>query len=63
MAITIFDIAERLKETFDTPEAAHEWLVSPHPFLGNELPVDLIRKNQSHRILNALEALDYGIMV
>ncbi len=52
-------VAERLTD-FYTPDEARLWLYAPHPMLGNERAVDVIRSGHGREVLAVIESLDAG---
>jgi len=45
------------------PASAEDWLYTPVPELDNRRPVDLIRKGESRRVLDLIDAVGEGVFV
>jgi transcriptional regulator with XRE-family HTH domain len=46
-----------------TPTAAHDWLFSPNPLLGDERPDELLRRGQYRQVLGAVEVMAEGVFL
>jgi hypothetical protein len=56
-------LAQRLTDTFVTPDAAGRWLHESSRYLGGLTPADALRVGRIDRVEAALEALDSGVFV
>ena len=59
----LWDLKERLDESFTTPAAAQEWLQARSRYLGDFTPRDALLLGYIDRVNAALEALDAGIFL
>lgn len=46
-----------------SPQAAHDWLLSPNPLLSHDKPVDRLKEGQHRYVLGAVEQLGEGVFV
>ncbi len=53
----------RLRESFQSIEAARQWLRDPSRYLGGLTPVEALRAGRTDRVEAALEALDSGVFL
>jgi hypothetical protein len=56
-------LAERLRESLETPEAINAWMHSDNGYLGGLKPIEALRAGRIDRVEAAIEALDSGIFV
>lgn len=56
-------LADRLRESFKTPQAGQRWLHSESGYFGGLRPVDGLLRGRIDLVDAALEALDSGIFV
>lgn len=54
---------QRLRNSFDSPEAIRAWLNAENRYLGGLTPADAVQVGRFDRVEAALEALDSGIFV
>ena len=46
-----------------TPDEARAWLDAPHPQLGCERAIDLIRNGRAAEVLAVIDRLDHAVFV
>ena len=56
-------LAERLAETFDSPEASLLWLRSRSGYFGSLSPLDALLRGRIDAVNSALDALDAGVFL
>jgi transcriptional regulator with XRE-family HTH domain len=56
-------LQERVRETFDGPDAVRRWLHSESRLLGGMTPAEALRVGRLDRAEAALEAIDSGIFL
>jgi uncharacterized protein (DUF2384 family) len=56
-------LERRLGETFDSPDAAREWLQVESRYLGGLTPAEVVQVGRFDRVNAALDALDAGVFV
>jgi transcriptional regulator with XRE-family HTH domain len=54
--LSLHYLAEQLAEFFE-PADVKFWLMSPHPQLGGQTPMDLLRQNRFPEILDVIERM------
>jgi putative toxin-antitoxin system antitoxin component (TIGR02293 family) len=55
-------IAALAQQVFGDPEAAREWLLSPNPALGGEIPLRLLRTGSGAKIVeDVLIRIEHGV--
>ncbi|RJF94822.1 DUF2384 domain-containing protein [Oleomonas cavernae] len=55
----MFEVMARLLEIYTEAEAKL-WLVSPHPQLDGQLPVDLIEQGKSAEVVQVIDRILHG---
>lgn len=45
------------------PQAAHDWLFTPNPFLSYQKPADLLREGRCPELLGAIDQLAEGVFI
>lgn len=56
-------LGQRLSDTFTNPEAAREWMHTPHRLLHGRTPLEAVRNEETDQVEAALEALDSGVFI
>jgi hypothetical protein len=56
-------LAERVRNSFTSPDGAAAWLHADSRYLGGMRPLDALRAGRLDRVEAALEALDSGVFV
>lgn len=59
----LLQLYERVRETFDGPDAVQVWFQSPSRYLGGIAPAEAVRVGRPERADAALEALHSGIFL
>jgi uncharacterized protein (DUF2384 family) len=56
-------VASALAETFTSSRVSDRWLRLPNPILNGDRPIDCLKRNETDRVLAALEALNTGVYI
>lgn len=56
-------LADRLHESFETPEAISAWMHADNSLLGGMKPIEALRVGRIDRVEAAIEALESGVFV
>lgn len=59
----LLQLYERVRDTFEGPDAPRRWLRNPSRYMGGLTPVEAIRVGRLDRVTAALEALDSGVFL
>ena len=59
----LLQLYERIRETFEGPDAPRVWFHSPSRYMGGVTPAEAVRVGRLDRAVAALEALDSGVFL
>jgi putative toxin-antitoxin system antitoxin component (TIGR02293 family) len=60
--LELLAVLDRLSEVLK-PQAAHDWLFTPNPFLDHRKPVELLRSGDARPVLGAIDAMTEGVFL
>jgi uncharacterized protein (DUF2384 family) len=56
-------VASALAATFTSSRVSDRWLRIPNLILNGDRPIDCLKRNETDRVLAALEALNTGVYI
>lgn len=59
----LLHLYERVRDTFEGPDAPRRWFHNPSRYMGGVTPAEAVRVGRLDRVTAALEALDSGIFL
>jgi Ni/Co efflux regulator RcnB len=59
----LLDVRDHLLDTFDTPEAVHDWMHTDNRYLGGLSPAEVLLAGRVDRVEATITVLDSGMFI